>query len=558
MSRSPKPRAVVVTGAAVGIGAAIAEELGRLGVFVVTLDANVTVDGSGPAETAGRTTAERIVDAGGAARSVDCSVTDAVAVTEAFQRVVDDFGALDAVVNVAGISRPTSFTRGSERDWTDVLGVHLDGYLTVLRAALPLMAAAGHGRIVGVTSGSGWRAADAGAYGCAKRAVAALTWQLGKVAPPGVTVNALSPVAATRMVAAAATRAAAAGRAATGGISLAGFPPPDHLGPVGAFLASEALAWCSGRIFFSAGAELALIAEPRIVEAVRGRPSAAPAGVLAEVVPAAFVPAEASQASGAGSNARFAEVFDSVRDERPAPDGPASRSCLVVADDPVRRDDVVSVLERRGTRCAVITDPAGGFRGAAEQFAVAVAGLHGVDAVVVAIEGVPSSYPRTSSDRWRAVLDDHVGVSDRIRGDAAWARAVAEHAVSTNRAVRLVTLCPAVDAGGRSRAQAVAQLSRAARPATGDLVTACSVSCESDQEADRAPIAELVGHLVVGPDTEALAGAELCVGPGWWGLRSHPVPSGTISFGGPSVPAWLNDAVREIVEGPDVATRRGG
>ena len=62
---------------------------------------------------------------------------------------------------------------------------------------------AGRGAILGVTSGSGWRAADAGAYSCAKRAVAALTWQLGRVAPPGVVVNAMSPIAATRMVAAA-------------------------------------------------------------------------------------------------------------------------------------------------------------------------------------------------------------------------------------------------------------------------------------------------------------------------------------------------------------------
>ncbi len=69
--------------------------------------------------------------------------------------------------------------------------MHLGGYLNVLEAALPLMAAAGHGRIVGVTSGSGWRAADAGGYSAAKRAVAALTWELGRQAPPGVTVNAL-------------------------------------------------------------------------------------------------------------------------------------------------------------------------------------------------------------------------------------------------------------------------------------------------------------------------------------------------------------------------------
>ena len=122
--------------------------------------------------------------------------------------------------------------------------MHLDGYLIVLRAALPIMAAAGHGRILGVTSGSGWRAADAGAYSCAKRAVAALTWQIGQETPDGVTVNALSPIAATRMVLGALQRQAGAGNtsgrdAATGGVSLGAVPPPEHLGPVGAYLAGD-------------------------------------------------------------------------------------------------------------------------------------------------------------------------------------------------------------------------------------------------------------------------------------------------------------------------------
>jgi len=92
-----------------------------------------------------------------------------------------------------------------------VVSVHLDGYLNVLRSALPIMAAAGHGRILGVTSGSGWRPANAGAYSCAKRAVAALTWQVGCAAPSGVSVNALSPIAATRMVLGALARQAAEG-----------------------------------------------------------------------------------------------------------------------------------------------------------------------------------------------------------------------------------------------------------------------------------------------------------------------------------------------------------
>ena len=60
-----------------------------------------------------------------------------------FEGLVAEHGSLDAVVNVAGISRPTSFATGFGADWTAVLQVHLEGYLTVLRAALPLMATAG-------------------------------------------------------------------------------------------------------------------------------------------------------------------------------------------------------------------------------------------------------------------------------------------------------------------------------------------------------------------------------------------------------------------------------
>src|ERR1041385_7386609 len=149
-------RVVVVTGGGAGIGAAVAEELGRQGAHVVTVDPLVSLDGSEQLPTPEETTAGRIVAAGGSAEASGLSVTDADGVRDLFARLVAEQGRLDAVINVAGISRPTSYTRGTDEDWRGVLSVHLDGYLSVLHAALPLMAAAGHGRILGVTSGSGW------------------------------------------------------------------------------------------------------------------------------------------------------------------------------------------------------------------------------------------------------------------------------------------------------------------------------------------------------------------------------------------------------------------
>ncbi len=213
---SGRQRVAVVTGGGGGIGAAVAEELGRGGWFVVTLDPLVTLDGAERLPEPEQTTAGRIVAAGGSARASSVSVTDGEAVHDLFRQLAHEHGGLDAVVNVAGITRHSSFAEGTEEDWLAVLSVHLDGYVNVLDAALPLMAAAGHGRVLGVTSGSGWRPADAGAYSCAKRAVAALTWQLGRQAPPGVSVNAVSPIAFTRMVAAAIERARQTGGASRG------------------------------------------------------------------------------------------------------------------------------------------------------------------------------------------------------------------------------------------------------------------------------------------------------------------------------------------------------
>ena len=81
------PRVVVVTGGGAGIGAGIAEELGRRGAFVVTMDPLVTLDGAEQLPVPEETTAGRIVAAGGSARASSASVTDATAVHDLFEEL---------------------------------------------------------------------------------------------------------------------------------------------------------------------------------------------------------------------------------------------------------------------------------------------------------------------------------------------------------------------------------------------------------------------------------------------------------------------------------------
>ena len=534
--RTDRRRVVVVTGGAIGIGAAIAEACAAAGAFVVTMDPGLALDGTrADGGTDGPTTAARIVAAGGAARASGVSVTDAAEVSALFAGLAEEHGALDAVVNVAGITRTTGFAKGDEDDWAAVLDVHLEGYRTVLGAALPVMEAQGHGRIVGVTSGSGWRAADAGAYGCAKRAVAALTWAVARMAPPGVTVNALSPIAATRMVAHALAGQRAAGNAsgasaASGGVGLAAAPPPARLGPIGAHLAGEGFAWCNGAVLFANGAEVSPVAPPRPLEVVGLPAPDARQGFLDRIVPAVLAPAETAQRAGGTGMGRL--VGD---DDEAVGSGPVRR-CLVVGDDPAWCGALSAALGGRGIE--VIERAATSGFGAAGEV---LTGAGPVDAVVVAPTGQPSS----GAPGWRGVLADHAGLADAIRRDAAWFRAVADDAARTARPVRVVVLVDADGPGGSSRAMSAAQLSRAAHAATDLRVDACVIAVEG---AGPAVAADLASALIGTVDLAPLSGAELFVGTDRVGLRSHPEVLATVTTAGRAPGPWLDDVLRELLD----------
>jgi len=267
--------------------------------------------------------------------------------------------------------------------------------------------------------------------------------------------------------------------------------------------------------------------------------------VLEAAIPRVFATAETSQASDGATNPRFGPIFD-----EPAPTEVASaqvRSCAVVTDRPGLAASLTAALEGRSVTChrADFADVADSFAGASHALRCVVDAAGPIDAIVVAPSG---GRPRGSAtDGWERVLADHRGIVEHIHADAAWARAAANYAAGASRPLQLVTLTDAVTTGGRSRAQASAQLARAATGATEGRITAFAASIEASEDEGGPPAGALVAHLLTNPEAAALAGAELVIGAGWLGLRSHPRPIGSITYGGPAVPKWLDGTLREIV-----------
>jgi len=176
-------RVAVVTGAASGIGQAVAWRLVDDGFAVVAAD----VDEAGlEATTAARS----------AILAIRCDVTRADDVTSAVDHAVTSHGSLHAVVNSAGITGPTVSTAElTDDDWRRVIEVNLTGTFNVTKAALSPMRADGYGRIVNIASIAGKEGnPNLAAYSASKAGVIAFTKAVAKeVATEGVLVNSIAP-----------------------------------------------------------------------------------------------------------------------------------------------------------------------------------------------------------------------------------------------------------------------------------------------------------------------------------------------------------------------------
>ena len=241
-------RVVVVTGAARGIGEGTARRFAAEGAAVAVLD----LDEAAASETAAGLGATRAV-------GVACDVSDAAAVDAAVQRVVDELGQIDVLVNNAGVLRDNLLFKMSEDDWDTVMGVHLKGAFLMSRAAQKHMVPAGYGRILNLSSVSALGNRGQANYSAAKMGLQGFTRTLAlELGPFGITANAVAPgFIATDMTDATARRLGVdpedfrAAAAKSNPVRRVGWP--EDIAAAAAFLCSEEAGYVTGQTLYVDG-----------------------------------------------------------------------------------------------------------------------------------------------------------------------------------------------------------------------------------------------------------------------------------------------------------------
>ncbi len=280
-----KEKVALVTGAGRGIGREIALLMAAHGAKVVVNDLGGSEKGEGQDRGPADDVVGEIEKQGGEA----VANPDTVATWEGgrgmVQQALDRWGKIDIVVNNAGILRDRMFWKMSEEEWDLVLDVHLKGHFCVTRAAINHMKAAGFGRVINFTSTSGL-IGNLGQtnYGAAKMAIAGLTRNLAlEMQRYGVTVNAISPFAWTRLIGTIPTGT----DAQKARVEKIKQMSPAHIAPLAVFLASDSAAEITGQIFGVRAKEIILFSVPRPVRTI-GRIEGWTPEDLAEIVPGAF------------------------------------------------------------------------------------------------------------------------------------------------------------------------------------------------------------------------------------------------------------------------------
>lgn len=233
-----RDRTALVTGAARGIGRAIALRYAAEGASLVLVDVQEATE-----------LRDALCRAGGKALSYRVDITDAAAVEAMVADAVGSLGSLDILVNNAGIITRGSFADLTLETWKKVLDVNLNGTFNCCKAVVPHMVRKGFGRIVNISSIAG-KIGDvtaAPAYGTSKGAINAFTKSLAReLARFGITVNAIAPHAIETEMSA---QWSAEKRAAIiDSIPLKRLGQPGEVAEAAVFLASEGAGFITGEV----------------------------------------------------------------------------------------------------------------------------------------------------------------------------------------------------------------------------------------------------------------------------------------------------------------------
>ncbi len=238
-------KAAIVTGAAQGIGAAVARAYAAEGARVAVVDL---------AADLAEAVAAELRATGADAVGIGCDVARHADVDAMVAAAVQRFGQVDILVNNAGITRPAMLHRMTDAQWDAVLAVHVTGSFHCLQAVAPGMMERRYGRVINVTSAAGLVGTIGQInYSTAKAAIVGMTMSAAReLAKSGIVVNAVAPGAATPMTDTIRTDPRFRDKYLER-IPVGRWAEPEEIAPVFVFLASAGAAFVTGQVIAADG-----------------------------------------------------------------------------------------------------------------------------------------------------------------------------------------------------------------------------------------------------------------------------------------------------------------